>query len=429
MNKIITVALMLPVIISVQVSGAFSQEMLKWEDCVRIASEKNPDLISAKEKINQLKASEGISRSSLLPQVDATANYNKSKTDSDDIPASAQTSESYSYGITGKQLLFDSAKNIYDLKISKSKLEAMNYNYKIVSATLRRNLRYAFVQLLSAQKFLNISRDILKIRENNYNLVNIRYKAGLENSGSLYTAEANLAQARAEIAQAERAIILAQRNLAKNMGLEKFFSYTALGELKTNGLYKQKPDIETLARSNPELKEIIHERMAAEFNLRSANLDYSPRIYGVVSATRGDNKWPPETAEYSAGVQMSFNIFQGGKSHYQVSQAEAELKQMFADERSTMNTVLYYLDQAWTNLQDNMDSVEVQAKFLNAAEERARIADAQYSIGTILFDNWNIIQDVLVSTKKNYLNAATNALLSEADWIQAQGGTLNYDKK
>lgn len=427
MNKIITSALILPVIILIQSYSAICQEILEWKDCIRIAREKNPDLISAREKIHQLKASQGISRSSLLPQFDATADISKSKTDSDNIPASNQTSESYSYGITGKQLLFDSAKNIYDMKASGKKLEAMNYNYKVVSATIRQNLRYAFVQLLSTQEKLKIVRDILTIRENNYNLVSIRYKAGLEHSGSLYTAEANLAQARSEISQAERAIILARRNLAKNMGLEEFISYKAMGKFEIPAVYEQKPDIDMLARSNPELKEIIQERMAAELNLRAANLDYSPRIYGVVSAGRSDNKWPPETAQYSAGIQMSFNIFQGGKSHYQVSQARAELKQMFADERSTLNTVLYYLEEAWTNLQDNIESVKVQEKFLTAAEERARIADAQYSIGTILFDNWNTIQDALVSAKKNYLNAATNALLSEADWIQAQGGTLNYD--
>ncbi len=59
-------------------------------------------------------------------------------------------------------------------------------------------------------------------------------------------------------------------------------------------------------------------------------------------------------------------------------------------------------------------------------EERATISEAQYSSGLISFDNWIIIEDDLVMAKKSYLEVQANALLAEANWIQAKGGTIEY---
>ena len=74
-----------------------------------------------------------------------------------------------------------------------------------------------------------------------------------------------------------------------------------------------------------------------------------------------------------------------------------------------------------------MDKVQVQKKFLEAAEERANIAQAQYSSGLILFDNWIIIEDNLVQVRKSFLDTQADALVTEANWIQAKGGMLDYD--
>jgi outer membrane protein TolC len=87
------------------------------------------------------------------------------------------------------------------------------------------------------------------------------------------------------------------------------------------------------------------------------------------------------------------------------------------------------LERTWKELQDVIDKVEVQQKFLEAAEERARITQAQYSTGLISFDNWTIIEDDLVNAKKSFLDVQANASVTEATWIQAKGGTLDYERE
>ena len=55
---------------------------------------------------------------------------------------------------------------------------------------------------------------------------------------------------------------------------------------------------------------------------------------------------------------------------------------------------------------------------------RAEIGEAQYSNGLISFDDWIIIEDSLVKTRKDFLDARISALAAEAVWFQAKGEVL-----
>ena len=51
---------------------------------------------------------------------------------------------------------------------------------------------------------------------------------------------------------------------------------------------------------------------------------------------------------------------------------------------------------------------------------------SQYSTGFIAFDDWIIIENTLVESKKSYLEGQADALLTEAAWVQAKRETLEY---
>jgi outer membrane protein TolC len=68
----------------------------------------------------------------------------------------------------------------------------------------------------------------------------------------------------------------------------------------------------------------------------------------------------------------------------------------------------------------------VQKEVLQAAEERAKISRVEYSNGLLTFDNWTIIEDNFAQAQTSLLATQANAFIAEAQWIQAQGGTLNY---
>lgn len=398
-----------------------AEEVLTWEDCVSEALKNHPDLRVAQAKLNQVKANKAITKSSFLPQISSSLSGKTSKTEAKD------TTDTYSYDITGKQLLFDGFKTPYDIASAAKNIKSARYNYEVTSSNVRLRLRSAFVELLKARELSDITEDIVRRRKQNLELVKLRYEAGREHKGSLLTAQANLAQAEFEVIRAKRTIDLAQRRLRKELGRTHLAPIRVKGNFEIIYSNREKPDFERLSGNNPFLQELIAKKEAARFGLKSAQADFFPDVYANASAGKTDSYWPPHKGKWSAGVTLSLPIFEGGRRIAEVSKTKAALSQAQAEERSGRDGVILTLEGTWKELQDAIDKVAVQQKFLEAGIERAKITQAQYSTGLIIFDNWTIIEDDLVSAKKSFLDTQADALIAEAGWIQAKGGMLDYE--
>jgi len=400
---------------------AGAEELLIWKDCIGEAKENHPELVSSGEGINQAKASKEISASNLLPQF--SSDLSKSTSGG----SSQGETDTYSYGISGSQLLFDGFKTRYNVDAASENIKSAEYFLLVTSTNVRLRLRTAFVNLLRAQELLNLTEDISGRRKQNLELVKLRYEAGREHKGSLLTAQANLAQAEYEVLQAKRNISLAQVQLLKELGRTELTPIKVSGDFEIRYTARDKPDFEVLSDANPFLHELIAIKEVTRFGLKSARADFFPQVYASASAGSSASDWPPDTDSWSAGVKLSFPLFEGGRRTAEVDRNKANFKQAEADEKNGRSNVILTLEETWAEFQNAIDRVDVQMKFLEAGEERAKIAQAQYSTGLISFDNWTIIEDDLVRVKKSFLDTQANALVSEAGWIQAEGETLDYE--
>jgi len=208
------------------------------------------------------------------------------------------------------------------------------------------------------------------------------------------------------------------------MGRSEMVPMTANGDFTVNDAARENPDFTAIALNNPSLQQLVAQKNAAVFDLKSAKGEFLPSITASGNAGRSGSRWPPRGDEWSIGAAVSLPIFEGGKRFADISKANAQLNKAEADERSTKDGVIGSLQSAWTSLQDGLDNVDVKRQFLAADEERAKIAEAQYSIGFVSFNDWLIIEDNLVNSKNSYLDAQAQALISEANWIQAKGETI-----
>ncbi|MEI6631280.1 MAG: TolC family protein [bacterium] len=406
---------------------SYAQESLTWGACIEEARKNHPDLISAQEGVKQYEAGKKISASTLYPQIDSSADASRERTKTTASgKTTKKTDNSFGYGVTGSQLLFDGRKTANDVKAASENIKAAEFNYKFTSSEVRLRLRTAFINLLKAQESLKITQDIYDIRRGNLELITLRYESGIEHKGALLTAEANLAQSEFEIAQNKRALEVAQRELIKEVGRVKFSPISVAGEFRVSDTALEKPDFEALANKNPSLGKLAAQKNAASFGIKAAKADFFPQLSAQTGASKSNSHWPPDDEQLSAGLSLSLPLFEGGLRLAQVAQARAIFNQAEANLRSTKDSIILTLQQSWAALLDAVGTVKVQNKFLAAIEERARISEAQYSLGLIQFDNWTIIEDQLVNAKKSFLDAQANVLLAEASWVQAKGETLEY---
>ncbi len=420
--RVLSIALLL-----ILTAGAFARagQALRWQDCLAEARKNNPQLVSAQEVVHQKEAAKAITQSGSYPQVSASADASTTRTSTASTKTAA-TVDSFSFGASAAQLIFDGFKKSSDTAAAKEDIQAARQAYRFTSSQVRSDLRAAFVNLLKAQELIKVVREIAKMRRENLELVTLRYQSGLEHRGSLLTAEANAAAAEFDIAQAKRSAESSQRQLNRQMGRKEFAPLEVEGDFKVVDRAEEKPSFEELAKKNPSILEAQAKKNLAVFDIRSAQAEFFPELSASASASKTGADWPPKNERSVLGLSLSMPVFEGGLRQAQVFQAQSALRQAEADERSAQDSVIVSLQDAWVSLQDALESVEVRSKALAAAEERSRISEAQYSTGFITFDDWIIIENDLVSAKKAYLEAQANALLAEAGWIQAKGETLEY---
>jgi outer membrane protein TolC len=401
---------------------AWAAETLTWEDCVKEAAKNNPDLIVAVEGVKQSTSDKQITASALYPQVTSSVGATTGKA------AGAGTKDTYTYGVSGSQLVFDGFKTVSDVNAAKENIKASKENYRFVSSDVRQRLRSAFIDLLYAQTLISVTEDIIAIRKSNLVLISLRYQSGLEHKGALLTAEANLAQAKFELEQAKRDVLVAQWQLTKEMGRKDFVPMEVKGDFETKSDQQQEPDFQAIAKNHPSLAKAMAQKNAAVFGVKSAKENFFPVISADTDIGKSSAHWPPQSNTWSVGLGLSLPLFEGGLKTAELDKARSLLTEAQATERSTEDSVRVTLEQTWALLKDAVENVNVKQKFLVATEERSKIAQAQYSIGLMSYDNWTIIEDDLVSAKKNLLNAQAAALLAEANWILAKGETLEYEK-
>ena len=423
-------------------SGVCAEEVMEWQECIKEAKKQHPDLLSAAEKVNQAKASKEIVRSAVLPNI--TGNAAESTSNGIGVSASGGSvqgvtslqgagtggsgaSTRYTYGANVQQLLFDGFKTSYSLSSAQRNIEASRYNYDVASSNVRLRLRTAYANLLAAQELVKVTEEIEARRKQSLELVKLRYEGGREHKGSLLTSEADLAKAVYGVNQAKRNVYLAQCQLIKEMGRRTFIPYTATGDFKVKEADPNRPDFEKLCETTPLLQQLVEQKEAARLGLSSAKAGFFPQIFATAGESNSNTNAFPDQNQYSIGTNLTLPIFDGGNTIAAVAKAKAALGQAEADERSGRDGVIVTLSNTWALLQNAIDNVSVQQKVLDAAQERAKIAKAEYSIGLVSYNDWIIIEDNLVSAKTSFVNAELSALVAEANWIQAKGGTLDYD--
>ncbi|MDD5456329.1 MAG: TolC family protein [Candidatus Margulisbacteria bacterium] len=379
----------------------------------------NSDLIIAREKIKQSQLNEKSAESDLLPQLGSTFSVKRSK-------STLGTQDNFSGQLSISQLLFDWGKTSYNLEKAQRSTMFYKYSYVYNSASTRSDLRKAFINLLNYQEQLKLNSSIEASRKKQYELITLRYESGREHRGALLTAQADLSQATAAVQATIRNLGLAQQKLALEMGLDSWNELEATGNFIVQNY--EAVDFEKIAKEHPNLLQYEWDRKSKESSLEAARAGELPYIYASLSYGLNDNQFFPQNDSWSMGINASYTIWDWGSLASQTGIAQSQYDQAVEYEKSVYKNVLYNLKEAWINLINARDNVDISKKYLEASDVRSQIADVQYSTGQIGYDNWILIINDNINMKKNYLSAEAGLLTAEAAWIMAKGGTLENEE-
>ena len=400
---------------------------LSWSDCVSMAMRNNPQLASSEDSVEASKYSYYGSHNGILPQISLSHSYSQSGTvvtPTTVIPTGATTE----WEAAGSISLNIFNKSQYaTIAAALASLTQAQANNRQTSAQVRLNLRTAFCQLLYAQKNIEVSQNIVNMRDVESQLVTLRYNSGTEYKGNMLEAKAELLQAQADLAQSKRDFRTDQRLLCQQLGLDEFTVITV-----TNTLTVQDPgqlpehNEEALLANRPDvsLQEAVVK--GSEASLSQANSSLWPTLSGNYTSNMYGPQEFPSSQSYQYGLTLKYSLFGGGltAAYDSISSAKNNLKKSKQDLRAVRENAIASIESSWSSFKQAMDSEKVNEALLEAPRVRNEEADIHYDSGLLTYDNWEIIASARISQERQTIQAELSAQTAEAAWENALGKQL-----
>jgi len=399
--------------------SAEAGELLTWEACVVQASQNNPELLAAQASLRSSEYQAKVAGSGFLPQVSASVNYTDENASAPGTASS--TTASYSVSVTATQNLFAGFQDKAKVAQGSANKEASQANLDSIKAKVSFDLKSAFAALLYAQNYLKLTGDIIRRREENMRLVELRFEGGRENKGSFLLSKASLSQARLDYLQAQHALQVAQEQLANALGKNRSSS-----EIQIIGNIPLKEpeaavDLEQLALQTPDHRQISAQEKSAAAGVNLAQSQLYPSLNLTGTAAKQGNSWIPDNDRHSVGVSLSIPIYSGGRDYYGTRSAVSDLSAANYNRERVDQQLITKLRQSSTGFIEAVEKLKVDQSFVEAATARAEIARNKYDNGLISFEDWDIIENDLISRQKTLVQSQRDRIVSEASWEQIQG--------
>ena len=391
---------------------------LTWEDCVALAAQKSPNLVSAQYAEKAGRASYLGSYNGLLPTLSLSDSYSSSSGNSG--------KPGYSAGASASVSLFDMGK-IANIRSASASYAQTQASLRQTSANLRYSLRTAFAQAYIAEKNVEVARKILEIQKRNSEEVALKYQSGKEYKGNMLSAQALYLQSQASLGQTLRSVRTARRALDQQLGLDDFSELAVTGTLAAQNPPDFPARMQDFVSARPDVavqEAVVRSQKAS---MASAQSPLWPSLSASYSRTRsGPYEFPDPNYGWSAGATLSLPIFGGGPTaaYFSVKSAKNSFEKSLQDLRAVRDAATVDLENTWAAYANAMDSLRVAQANLESARQRNSEAEIRYASGLITYDNWEVIVAEWVSAEQQAKQAQLNAVTTQAAWEKSLGKAL-----
>jgi len=417
MKSILVTIIFLATSISVNAQETAALKKISWAEAIQLAQQNNLELQIAQNNLTAADQATTVAQSNFYPHISASASGNQ--TSLNDV-----VTNSYSAQIGFTQNIFAGFSDFYKTKQSDINLKIAQVNLQAAKAKLSADLKQSYETLLFVQSYLQLTQDIVKRRQDNLQNVQMRFNGGRENKGSVLLSQAYSAQARYDDLQAQNQLLTAQENLGRILGITNYNGLQIVDNRTTraNLPNMNEKNFSDLALKAPDYQLSQLQEKSADADVDIARSGFYPSLDFTGVYAKTDSIFFPELNErWNLGLTLSIPLFDGGRDYAGVKGASAKYS---AAQKAAQSSLLQLQNKIRSLYYDYVQTVErakVDIVFRNAAEVRADIARSKYNNGLMTFDDWDVVENDLISRQKASLTSSRDRVFSEANWEQIQG--------
>ena len=391
---------------------------LSWRQCLEETSNNNYSVKSSKESLKASESSVRASYGSFLPQVNFSLGYNYGENYSSS--STGNSKNNYNATLSISQNIFNGLYDYAGTKKLRAGVELSKSSLDSAIAQVSYDLKSKYADLIYAQSAVKLYEDIIRRREDNLRLVQLKFESGRENKGSALLSVAYLNQAKYESTIAKNDVDIARVNLARVLGRKDVDDVNVSDKVPITEP-PVSPDLKELVLETPEYRQAIAQESMAESLITQARSGFFPTLsLNGVYAKQGET-WYPNDERWYVGLTLSVPLFNGGRDYYSTKGAAAGYRSAVFSREDLTRSLLSKLKSAYNDHVEAVEKLKVDESFLKALLVRAEIARKKYSNGLLSFEDFDNIENDLINRQKAVLNSRRDRIVKEAAWLQALG--------
>jgi len=406
---------------------------LDLDECIRIALNKNKNILSAEQSAVKTYAQIDENKALAYPDIYASADYtrigNIIEYELNGRKFSFTPEDNYKIYLNLKQKVY--APQIFEaIKASKSFAKAAELQIKIVKTETVSKVKKAYYFLILAKELIKINEESILQLQRNVEDVKKRYKIGMVTDYDLLRAEVQLANAMPALTKAKYDYEIALTNLKMIMGMKPSSSIKIDGKLNYLPL-KISIDkaINNAIDRRAEIEHINHTIETYDRYLKITKKETLPTLtmHGDVTyanneiSSGGKANWK---YQWNIGITLDYKLFDGGGSRSKKIEALSDLTKARINKDQLISKIHVEVKTAFSALMETDDLIASQEKGIEKAERAYEIATARNENGLMTQLELMDVQLALTTARINYSKSIYEYLAALTDLQKAMGTIL-----
>lgn len=397
-------------------------QTMTLEQCIQLGLDHNNQVLNANLTVDRSRADVSSARARRLPTVNTTLlNYGHSRTgpsvrvqdnptgDVDPvtgdrifeeqttrIPGADRDSYGFSAGVS--HTLYDGGEGRRNHGAARSNLVAAELRLQASRDDIIYLVKNRYYNLLKAQELVEVQTSAVSLSQRRLQEAESRLEVGASTRVDVLRLQVAADNASADLINATQQVLLATASLNHAMGrdLSEELKTVPLMEEGTpppsvheqTGMRQRLTELVTLARQrNPEIEALRHNQTAAELNLKAAQAAWMPSVSGNLSYSRNNEVFDrvyggfDENYRINAGVNLSYNIFDGGLRGASIRRAQANLASARLALEQEERDIALEVETTYLEMVRLRRILDIARRTSELAAEDLRLAEERYRVG------------------------------------------------
>ncbi|TWU35725.1 Outer membrane efflux protein [Novipirellula aureliae] len=312
-------------------------------------------------------------------------------------------------------------------------VQASRFDQRSEMHDLKMEVAEAYVNVLKAEKLVEVARMSVSTLEKHLVDVKDLFEQGVAANSDVLTVEANLSDARDTYLRATNAVDLASaaynrlvgRPLDQPVALAELSSTLPVGSQTSSSgtsMHAGPDELVALATAQrSELQSVAHKSNALRHQAKKELAALGPQVGAAGGFSFLENENLTHEGFWSASLLAEWTVFDGGVAKNKAASLRQQASALARLKRDLESRIALQVRQAWLNLQNATERINVAETSVEQAKENLRVALDRYrkEVGT----NTEVLdaQTLLAQSRSTYYSATYDAVLARVMLDRATG--------